>query len=349
MMAEFPCLSVLLMCTSMVWFCNCHDSTVSVMDRLDQLETELLDNKMDSLRMEKRLLNIIDDAKTALRAELKENIRDQVKQTMAEILQGDSLQDIVKSEVVSELRHVKHGYHQMKRQLHHVSRSLKDLQVKTIVFHESVLEKARVCNETDQFKISQPKSSLVPESSPVTVNTTSTPRSPALTTPVTRPRPSALTTSVTTPKPSALTTSVTTPRPSALTTSVTTPRPSALTTAVTTPRPNEEKIRILIAPLWSRYKHQFRQLNIHNNSLSVYPYHNVKNVGCVAYIAKTKKLLIGLDNPDMIVSSTLDTNQATVLHRGVEATGMAVDEGQDIVFLSTFRPQYTISRMSTED
>ncbi|XP_071093416.1 uncharacterized protein [Haliotis cracherodii] len=333
-MVQMKCLSWLLTCTSLICFCYCQDSVVSVIHRLDQFDRKLLDNKMD-------VLDIIDGAKTSLRAELKENIRDQVREAMAEILQGESLQDMVKSQIVSELRHLKQGYHQMKRQLHHVSRSLKDFQEETGVFHQSVLKEAHVgnrensshvcvrdkqklevelhkcdiyaadletdierliaLNETCHLKISQLKTALsVSASSPATVVATSTTRLPVL------------------------------------------------TTSVTTPRPQEEKNRILIAPFWSSTQHQFRQLNIHSNSLSVYHYLTKKYITSVAYIATKRTLLFGSYRPNMISESTLDTSHVTVLREGVRAYGMAVDEGRGIVFVATYQPQRSISRMSTQ-
>ncbi|XP_071094314.1 uncharacterized protein [Haliotis cracherodii] len=351
-MAEFMCLSWLLTYTSLICFCNCQGSTVSVINRLNQFQEDLLDNKYDLLRMEKRILDIIDVVKISLKAELKVEMWDQVREAMAEILQGESLQDIVKSQINTELRPLKQGYHQMKRQLHHVTRSLKDFQEETTVFHESVLKEAHVgnrenssdvcvrekqrlrielqkCdvytanlkrdierfiafNKTNQSQVSQLKTNLAVRSSQTTKHVASTSRTPVLTTPVTTPR---------------------------------TPLP---TTPVTTPRPQVEKSRILIAPLGSHTQHQFLQLNIHSNSPSVYQYLNMKKVSAVAYTAKTNKLLIGFDDPHRIVSSTLDTSYVTVLREGVQASGLAVDEARDIVFIATCKPQYSISRMSTQ-
>ncbi|XP_071093417.1 uncharacterized protein [Haliotis cracherodii] len=340
-MVQMKCISWLLTCTSLICFCNCQDSIVPVIHRLDHLDRKLLDNKVDMNRMEEHFLDIIDGAKISLRAELKENIRVQVREAMAEILQGESLQDMVNSQVVSELRHLKQGYHQMKRQIHHVSRSFKDFQDGTAVFHESVLKKARfgnlenssdVCvrdkyklevelhkcdvhaadlkadnerfvelNKTCQFQISQLKTALSVPAS-----------SPAtVNAPLTMKLPVS-------------------------------------TTTVTTPRPQEEQRRILIAPLESSTQHQFRQLNIHSNSLSVYQYLTMKNMASVAYIAKTRTLLLGSYGPSRISASTLDTSHVTVLREGVRANGMAVDEDRDIVFIATYQPQKSISRMSTQ-
>ncbi|XP_071093418.1 uncharacterized protein [Haliotis cracherodii] len=352
-MTTFKCLAWSLTCTSLVYFCNCEDSIASVIERLDQFEEELLDNKDDMIRMEKRILNIINGAKTSLRAELKENIGDKVREAMAEILQGESLQDMVKTQVVSELRHLKQGYHQMKRQIHHVSKELKDFQDETSVFHETVLKKARVgnrenssdvsvkyrhrleielqkcevttadlkadikrcmtLNETCQFPKQKHKTTFtVHHASPATQNDTSTSGSPVLTS------------------------------------LMTTQRLPVSTTSVTTQGRQEERSRILIAPRWSSTQHQFRQLNIHSNSLSVYQYLTMKNVLSVAYVAKTRKLLIGLNNPRKIVSSALDTSHVTVLREGVQTYGMAVDEERDIVFMTTDFPRHSISRMSTQ-
>ncbi|XP_071093144.1 uncharacterized protein [Haliotis cracherodii] len=340
-MAESKCLSWWLSCTYLICVCNCQDSIVSVIQRLDQFQEELLDNKDDMIRMEKRILNIIDVAKTSLRAELKENIRDQVREAMAEILQGESLQDMVKSQVVSEVRYLKQGYHQMKRQLRHVSRSLKDFQDETGEFHESVLKKADVWNRENasdtcvkdkhRLEIELRKSDIYAADLQknierfIVLNETCQSQISQLKTALAMP--------ASTPAPVNVTSI---------------PKSRVSTTSVTTPRPEEERSRILIAPVWSGTQHQFRQLNIHSNSLSVYQYHTMKQVTYVAYIAKTKKLLIGLRISDKIVSSPLDTSHVTVLREGVKTYGMAVDEDRDIVFIATYEPRYSISRMSTQ-
>ncbi|XP_071093415.1 uncharacterized protein [Haliotis cracherodii] len=336
-MAGLKYLSWLLTCTSLICFCNCQDSVASVIRRLDQFQEDLIDNKADVIRIEKRVLNIIDVAKISLRAELKENIRELVREAMAEIIQSETLQDMVKSQVVSELQHLKQGYRQMKRQVHHVSRSLKDFKNETTVFHQSVLKEAHVgnlenssddCvrdkqklevelqkwdvkaanlkkdielfNETYQSEISQLKTALVVcASSPATQHVNSTPRSPVV------------------------------------------------TTSVTTPTPEVEKKWILIVPYESN-QHRFIKLNIHSNFERFYGHLTLKKVSAVVYTAKTNKLLIALFSPDKIVSSPLDTSHVTVLKEGVFSTGMAVDENLDIVFIAIFKPQFSISRMSTQ-
>ncbi|XP_048251950.1 G8 domain-containing protein DDB_G0286311-like [Haliotis rufescens] len=203
-------------------------------------------------------------------------MRDQVREAMVEILQGESLQDMVKSQINTELRPLKQGYHQMKRQLHHVSRSLKDFPDETSVFHESVLKEAHVgnrenssdvcvrekqrlrielqkCdvytanlkrdserfiafNKTNQSQVSQLKTNLAVRSSQTTKHVASTSRTPVLTTPVTTPRTPLPTAPVKTPRSPLLTTPVTTPRSPLLPTPVTTHWSPLLTTPVTTPR-----------------------------------------------------------------------------------------------------------------
>ncbi|XP_067664347.1 uncharacterized protein [Haliotis asinina] len=344
-------ISWLLICISLVCCCSCQESFVSVIQRLDQLEEELFHNKADMIRMEKRIRNIIDAVKTSLTIELKEAIRDQVRETMSEIVQGETFRDTVKSEVVSRLRHVKRGYHQMKRQWHHVSRSLQDFKDETATFHEFVLEKvdgwkgqntSDACarekhrlerelqkstnvsmvelkkdnerllelNKTCQFQISQLKTT-VPVSQRASLRVNSTSMSPVMTKIVS-----------------------------------TTSQP-VITASLHTPR-KEEKGRILIAPFRSRTIQQFYQLNIYNNSLSVYSYHNLSRVNSIAYLAKTRELLIAFVKPDKILASVLDTSQVRVLSEGVRTYGMAVDEERDVVFMSTGYPQYSISRMSTQ-
>ncbi|XP_067686591.1 uncharacterized protein [Haliotis asinina] len=322
-----------LTCISIVNVCNCHASIVSVIKRLDQFQEDLLDNKVNMTRLEKRMLNIIDVATTELRAELKETIRDQVRSTMAEILQSDSLQDMVKREVVTEMRHLTHEHHQMKRQLHHVSRSLKDFQDETDAFQESVFEKADVWKRHNKsvFCIGDKRR----------LKKVCKDRAAGLKTDIERIVSNANAQSHilqlnATPASSEATKTFTSP-----------PSSPAFTMSETTPTPNEESSRILILLSASRTHHRFHQLNIHTNSLSAYPYHNSKRVTSLAYTAKTKSLLIGLYEPTKIVSSALDTSHMTEMIDDVFATAMAVDEGRDLVFIVRKQPRYSLCRMPT--
>ncbi|XP_071093137.1 uncharacterized protein [Haliotis cracherodii] len=340
-MVDFKCFYWLLTCTSLICVCSSQDCIVSVIHKMKQFEEELLDTKVGILRIEKKVLNTIDVAITSLKAELKESIQEQVREAMAEILQGESLQDMVKSQVVSDLQHLKQGYHQMKRQLRHVSRSLKDFQDEKDEFHESVLKKADVWNrENSSDTCVRDKHRLEIELQKFDVTAAELKADIKRYMALNETCQSQMLQMKT-----ALGASSCTPAPVNLTT---TSRPPVSTTSVMTPRPEEEKSRILIAPAWSNTQHHFRQLNIHSNSLSVYQYHTMKQVGYVAYIAKTKKLLIGLRIPPKIVSSPLDTSHVTVLREGVDTYGMAVDEDRDIVFIATDQPQKSISRMSTQ-
>ncbi|XP_048252133.1 uncharacterized protein LOC125380053 [Haliotis rufescens] len=276
-MTTFKYLAWLLTCTSLVYFSNCQDSIAYVIERLEQFEEELFHNKDDMNRMEKRILNIINGAKTSLRAELKENIGDKVREAMAEILQGESLQDMVESQVVSELRHLKQGYHQMKRQMHHVSKELKDLQDETSVFHETVLKEARVGNRDNSSDVCvRDKHRLEIELQKCEVTTAdlkaAIKRSMTLNETCQFPKQKQKTTFTVHDASPATQNDTSTSGSPGLTTFMTTPRLPVSTTSVTTQRRQEERSRILIAPRWSSTKHQFRQLNIHNNSLSVYPY-----------------------------------------------------------------------------
>ncbi|XP_067669715.1 uncharacterized protein [Haliotis asinina] len=314
-MVDFMHLPWLLTCASLICSCCGQGGMVSVLNKLKQFEADLMDNKMNILRMEKKVLDTIDVTGTSLRAELKENIRDEVKEAMAEILQGESLQDMVKSQVVSELRHLKQGYHQMRRQFHQVSKSLRDFQGETAVFQESLLKTTYRENLHDicvRDNIRLEKELLTCAVNVADLKT----RNEQL-------------------------------EDLNETCQIQLSRLNK-TVVASTPRPEEEKRRILIAPGWSYTPHPFRQLNIHNNSLSIYQYHTMTHVTCIAYISKTRKLLIGSHSPYKIVSSTLDTRNVTVLREGVETYGMAVDEDRDIIFMSTTEPRFTISCMSTQ-
>ncbi|XP_067664334.1 uncharacterized protein [Haliotis asinina] len=343
---------LLLICISLVCCCNCQENFVSVIQRLHQLEEELFHNKADMIRVEKRIRNIIDAVKTSLRVELKETIRDQVRETMSEIVQGETFRDTVKSEVVSGLRHVKRGYHQMKRQWHHVSRSLKDFQDETATFHEFVLEKVDLLNgqntsdtcANDNFRLE-----LELQTSNVSVTELKHDNERLLELNKTcqfklSQLKTVLSVSVFFEAGDLGNSTSTSP---ALTKLVATTSPPVMTASLKTPRREEEKNRILIASIWSSTNQQFRQLNLHNGSLSVYPYHNLANVNCIAYLVKTRELLIALYNPYRILASALDTNQMRLLREGVGTYGMAVDDGWGVVFMGIFRPKVSITRMST--
>ncbi|XP_071112104.1 uncharacterized protein [Haliotis cracherodii] len=325
----------LLVTASLFDVYTCSEDIVSVVHRMDRFEKELMASKVNMIHVEAKVVNIVDSAKISLRAELKDSIRDQVREVMSEILQEDSLQDMVRSQFVSELRHLKQGYHQTKRQLHHVSRSLQDLQDETGVFHDSVLMKLGVWNQDNSNDLRLEKelqkcgvyaADLKAENERfVELNKTC------------QSEVSRLKTALAVP-------TSTTGREYFQSS----PRGPLPTTSMMTPKPEERKSRILIAPRWSGTQHQFRQLNLDRNSVNAYQFHNKEHIEAVAYVGRTKKVLIGFYGPAIIVSSTLDTSHVTVLREGVETYGMAVDEERDIVFMTTFRPKYTISRMSTQ-
>ncbi|XP_067671350.1 uncharacterized protein [Haliotis asinina] len=328
--------SRVLICTSLICF-------VSVEERLQQLEEDLLDNNGNMIRMEKRIRNIIDAVKTSLRVELKETIRDQVRETMSEIVQGEAFRDMVKSEVVSGLRHVRRGYHRMRRQLHHVSRSLQDFKDETATFHEFALKNVDDWNEQNTSDAcAREKHRLERELEKSNVSMAELKKDNEQ---LNKTCQFQLKTAVPVSQGAGLRVNPTSTRP-VLTKLVTTTSQLLMTASLTTPRQEEEKNRILIASVWSSTNQQFRQLNIHNGSLSFFPYHNMSRVTCIAYSAKTRELLIALYKPDRILASVLDTSQVRVLREGVRTYGMAVDEGRGVIFMGTHYPKYSISRMS---
>ncbi|XP_067671196.1 uncharacterized protein [Haliotis asinina] len=320
-MSVFTGLSLLLTCAFLICCCNCQDSFVSLMNRLDQFEEELLNNKINVLHVKQKVFNMIEVAKVSLKSELKESIREQMREVMAETLEGDSLRDMLKSEVASALRHVKRGYHQMKRQIHHVSKSFKDFKDETTVFHEWNDTKSDIC-VIGKHRLRKSVNLKADVERIIALNETCESRLSRL---------SQLKTAL------DVSTSSQTARNVIPTTS---PLVSM------TPRLGEKRSRILISPFWSYVQNEFLQFNIENKSLTAYQYHSLSSVMSVEYIAKTNKLLIGLYNTDKILSSTLDTDHVKVLKRGVAATSMAADEDRDIVFMSTYQPRLSISRMS---
>ncbi|XP_067671412.1 uncharacterized protein [Haliotis asinina] len=259
-MTDFRDISLLMFFTSLICCCGCEESLTSVIQRLNQFDRKLHDNKKEILGMEENVLNLIEVSKTEMRTALKENIQVHVREAMVQVLKGDALQDLVSSEVVSELRQLQKGYREMEIQSRNFSKLLKDLQDNMVILQQP--KYADVWSGRDSCE--------------------------------------------------------------------------------------NERRRILVAPLWSYTNQQFRQLNIHTNSLSVYQHLTMKGVSSVVYIARTRKLLIGLDHPDKLVSSPLDASYTAVVREGIRTFGMAVDEERDIVFLTTEVPRHTISRMSTE-
>ena len=105
---------------------QCSDEISLVIDKISKLDEELLDmrnnlrNELFSVRndfsrIEDKIFTTVEFAKISLRSEMKKHIKQQVKEAMVEILHGESLEEIVRSHVVSEVRKLKHGHHQMKR------------------------------------------------------------------------------------------------------------------------------------------------------------------------------------------------------------------------------------------
>ncbi|XP_067659350.1 uncharacterized protein [Haliotis asinina] len=341
-MTEFKYLSLLPVCISLFCFCTCQDKVVTVMDRLDKFEEVLLDNKVDILRVEQKVINMIDVAKSSLRAELKASLLDLVKNAMTEILKGESLPDMVKSEVVSEVHHLKHEYHHMKRQLHQVSKSLqKDIANQTNGFHESVQGATQgKSSDNSSDTCLREKHKLETDLKKCTAQTadlqTNLKQFMALNETY-QSQISELKKTLSVPSCVPAVVNATSPSTSA-----------APSTSLTTLRSEEERSRILIAPIWTGYTNYFRQLDIQSNNLHTYHYFAMRSVNCLAYIAKRNTLLIGSNNPYAIFASTVDTSQVTVLRRNIRTLGMAVDEDRDTVFISRLTPTHSISRMSTQ-
>ncbi|XP_067670900.1 uncharacterized protein [Haliotis asinina] len=339
-MSKVNCLSWLLTCTSLICVCSGQASIVSVIKTLDKFQKEMLDNKVDMIRMEKRILNFIEVAQASLRSELKENIREEVRKAMAEVLQGETLQDMVKGQVVSDVQQLKQGYRQMQGQVDHVSRSFKVFQNETTLFQESILRKADLWNRGNNSEIcTRDKQKLETELEKAEITTANLKTNMKLCTALKETCQSQM---------SQLITNRAVPACSPSSVNATSASIQSVSSSSVTRSPGKEKSNILIAAYWSRRKYQLLQLNIHSNSLSVYPHLSMKWVICIAYVTKTRKILIGLDRPDKIVSSSLDTRRVKVLRRRIETYGMAVDEDRDIVFISTYYPQASINRMSTQ-
>ncbi|XP_067669155.1 uncharacterized protein [Haliotis asinina] len=333
-MSELKCLSWLLTCTSLISLCTSQDSIGPIIQTLDKLQEEMHINKVDMIRMEKRILDFIEVAKTSLRAELKENIQGEVRKAMVEILQGEFLHDMLKRQVVSDLLHLKHSHHQMKRQLHRVSSSFNE----TAVFQESLLKKTDLWNRENSSDICiREKHTLEIELQKAGDTTTNLTAIIKVCTALRKTCQSQMSQLITN-----LTVSACTP---ANVNATQTSAPSVPSTPTSTPPRTPV---ILVAAVWSNIPHQFHQIDIHGNFTGVYPYLNMRKLTYVAYARKTRKLLMGVEYPDAVLTSTLSTSDVAVLREGVRTYGIAVDEGRDIIFITTLKPLDSISRMSPQ-
>lgn len=114
-----------------------------------------------------------------------------------------------------------------------------------------------------------------------------------------------------------------------------------------TPTKTSQKSRIIIVPLSSN-RQESMQLHLNNNTLKPYPAITRSWIHSVVYVQRLRRILIGTRHPNRIFRFPLDGSKMNVFKRNILTYGMAVDEGRQLLFLTTHIPRYTISRMTTQ-
>lgn len=97
--------------------------------------------------------------------------------------------------------------------------------------------------------------------------------------------------------------------------------------------------RLLVVPFASSYYEQLQTLKIGyhwSETYDAYPV-NIRYVLSVAYVSSRRTLLLSTYDPDMILSFPLDHNQTSVLKYDVASSGMAIDEGRQLVIHTDWR------------
>lgn len=109
----------------------------------------------------------------------------------------------------------------------------------------------------------------------------------------------------------------------------------------------EVMTRILVVKLESFTVQNPHLIDVHNNAMQVYGYMRTSHISSVTYDSRARSLIFCRHLPKVILSSNLDSFDVKRLRKGVISLGMAVDVDRRLIFLSTFKPRRTISRMST--
>lgn len=111
---------------------------------------------------------------------------------------------------------------------------------------------------------------------------------------------------------------------------------------------DNEPSRLLVVP-YSYRNIPAKKIILSDNTVQDYPFFNTMKISSVAYVSQLRRLLVSKDDPYDIVSYGLDAREdMVILRHHVRTSGMAVDQGRQLVFLSMYHPRYSICRMTTQ-
>lgn len=97
----------------------------------------------------------------------------------------------------------------------------------------------------------------------------------------------------------------------------------------------------------SRFKWPVYILFLKNSSVQWHPHIREDNIKALAFMKSQQRILIATTDPSQVVSVSLDGRSRVVLHKGIRAQHMTVDEDKQIVFLASSKPA-EIHRLSAK-
>ncbi|XP_071086399.1 uncharacterized protein [Haliotis cracherodii] len=378
------CVLVLLVAASSV--VHGHENIAAVVNQMSLLEkeinhlkVELNHLKSDVPGMETRVINKMDILELLLRLDLTEKIVPSYIRSQIE-----SLDATVNIHVMSQIRHLKRGYQQMKRQTLSLTRQLREVgQTKTRQPLDTVKDKDACEQQVSELKtelnvtrhhvthvekdVSLLKDDVlivIRQSADVQAQINETQRTvETLVKQNVRLRNDLIVINASLAedvqtlgnlhlnyvnKTRDLQTNADRTQPIQHYTP-TTPSGRPFSSVATTPTTREfqDKTRILIVRYGSVASQHPHQITIDKNDMKTYPHLYTKYIEAVTYEPVSRRLIFSRMSPPGIFSSRLDVSGVTTLREGIQSYGMTVDVDRQLIFLTTYHPTWTISRMST--
>ncbi|XP_067670574.1 uncharacterized protein [Haliotis asinina] len=327
-----------------------HENISTVAKHMSLLEEELNDLKSDIVRMELRMMNKIDVLKLVLRSDLAENI---VPSYMSSLF--ESFDATVNSHVISQIRRLKHGYQQVKRQTLSLTKQLSEIgMTKSGQEVDIVMVKGECEHQVSQLRtelnltrrhvwlveeevtlLKGHMTALIRQVGDLQAQMNETLRTvQSLVQQNERLRNDPTATGITQPVP--------------LYTSKTPTSPNSTPVATTpTTRMFHNMTRLLVVQYLSISKQYPHEITINKHDMRTYPYLHESWIEAVTYDPVSRTLIFSRLLPSGMYTSKLDVSGVRTLKKGIGSFGLTVDVDRRVIFFTTYHPSKSISRMST--
>ncbi|XP_071082265.1 uncharacterized protein [Haliotis cracherodii] len=364
------CVLVLLVAASSV--VQGHENIAAVVSQMgllekeiNQLKVELNHLKSDVPGMETRVINKMDILELLLRSDLTEKIVPSYIRSQIE-----SLDATVNSHVMSQIKHLKRGYQQMKRQTLSLTRQLREVgQTKTRQPLDTVKDKDACEQQVSELKAEWNRTHrhvthvekevsllndnvllVIRQSTDMQAQINETQRSvETLVKQNVRLRNDLIVINAShaedvqtlgdfhlnyVNRTRDLQTNADSTQPIPHHTP-TTPHGRPFTSVATThtTRQFQDKTKILVVQYYSGSLQHPHQITIDKNDMETYPYLHTSHVHAVTFEPVSRRLIFSRYSPDGIFASRLDVSGVATLREGIRSLGMAVDVDRRLIFL----------------